>query len=403
MASPNDRSSKNPKQGSSHKGASRSPSGGSKGSKGGSGKSKGGPKSSSGGSSSGGYRERSAQQRSSSGGRTSGGAPRKYSDKSKPKRGDEDEGIPGNQEWGGLARKGVLRANLDERKEDERRAEGEFDDEQLDDEALAKRAEREKRRADREQRQAELLEQAREAVDRASKSEKPRPKPRKPRPKPARERAPLPSGPARNESEIEGMNRLLGPDQARKQLRKLRTAAESFEAERFVDAEKSLRDIAGLVPSVPEVRELYGLTLYRLGKYRAAATQLEEFRVLAGSVEQNPVLADCYRAQKRWADVSEIWEELADVSPGADLVTEGRIVMAGSLADQGDVEAAVRFLEKGWQRPKRPQYHHLRRAYALADLYERSGNIPRAKALFDWILKHDPAFVDTRLRLRNLR
>ncbi|MGI9623021.1 MAG: tetratricopeptide repeat protein [Acidimicrobiales bacterium] len=394
MAPTNDRSPK-ASPGSGNKGSSSR-----KSSKGG------GSKSSNSG---GGYRERSQQERSKSksgsGGRKSGGAPRRYS-KGGPNDRVEEEGIPGNQQWGGLARKGVLRANLDERKEQERVVDA-IDDDDLDEEALAKRAERERKRLEREARQAELLEQAREAVERASQPEgkptKAKSAKRKPRPKPPRDRAPLPSGPRRNETEEEAFNRLLGPDQGRKQLRKLRTAAESFEAERFADAEKSLRDIAALVPTVPVVRELYGLTLYRVGKYRGAASQLEEFRVLAGSVEQNPVLADCYRAQKRWADVEVLWEELAQVSPGADLVTEGRIVAAGALADQGDVNGAVRFLEKGWQRPKRPKYHQLRRAYALADLYERAGNIPRARALFEWIVGHDPDFVDSRARVRNLR
>ena len=77
--------------------------------------------------------------------------------------------------------------------------------------------------------------------------------------------------------------------------------------------------------------------------------------------------------------------------------------MAGAMADQGDLDGAVRFLEKGWKRPSKPRDHHLRRAYALADLYERSGNLPRARALFDWVLKHDRDFVDTRQRLQNLR
>jgi hypothetical protein len=40
---------------------------------------------------------------------------------------------------------------------------------------------------------------------------------------------------------------------------------------------------------------------------------------------------------------------------------------------------AVRELERGWSVPKRARDHHLRRAYALADLYERSGATPRAR------------------------
>ncbi len=107
------------------------------------------------------------------------------------------------------------------------------------------------------------------------------------------------------------------------------------------------------------------------------------------------MLADCYRAQGRFADVEALWSELSAVSPSGALVNEGRIVMAGAIADRGDVDAAVRMLAKGWKRPSRPKEHHLRRAYALADLYERSGDVPRARALFDWIVAKDPDFVDS--------
>ena len=58
------------------------------------------------------------------------------------------------------------------------------------------------------------------------------------------------------------------------------------------------------------VRELYGLTLYRLGEYRKAAQELEAFRTLSGSTELNAVLADCYRALHRWTAVAELWNEL---------------------------------------------------------------------------------------------
>lgn len=349
-----------------------------------------------------GYRERSAAEKQGSGGRTSGGAPRKYTKSAgKPKgRNVPDEPIPGNRAWGGLARKGALRATHDEQREhDEERR---LRDGELDPEQLAKRAERERRRAEREQRTADLRAEARVAVERASESKPPRPS-RPKRPKPPLERPPLGSGRARNEDEVTALNRLLGPHEAKKQIRKLKTAATSFEAERYSDARKSLKAIAELAPSVPEVRELYGLTLYRMGNYREAAKQLEAFRELAASADQNPVLADCYRAQQRWADVDELWRELAEVSPGAALVNEGRIVMAGSLADQGDIDGAVRLLEKGWKRPSKPHDHHLRRAYALADLYERSGDLPRARALFDWVVAHDRDFVDARRRLQHLR
>lgn len=334
------------------------------------------------------------------GGRRSGGAPRKY-ERSAP-RPDGEEAVPGNREWGGLARKGVLRANHDEQRSEERRHEDAPPD--LDDEALAKRAEREAARVAREARTEDLRRQAKNAVERANKGAATKPKPQKKRrPPKAHERAPLPAGPARSEDEVEALHRLLGAANAKKALRKLRTAASSYEAERYADARKSLASIVEIAPGIAEVHELYGLTLYRMSRFKDAAAEMEKFRVLAATADQNPVLMDCYRGLGRWDDVAELWEELAAASPSADIVNEGRIVMAGAIADQGDLDAGVRLLAKGWRRPSRPHYHHLRRAYALADLYERSGDVPRARALFDWVLKHDRDFVDTAQRLRSLR
>ena len=86
-----------------------------------------------------------------------------------------------------------------------------------------------------------------------------------------------------------------------------------------------------------------------MGQWNAAIKELEAFRSLTGSTEQHPVLADCYRAQKRWARVDELWEELRAASPSADLVAEGRIVVAGSLADRGRLARGDRHARAGRQ------------------------------------------------------
>ena len=164
-----------------------------------------------------------------------------------------------------------------------------------------------------------------------------------------------------------------------------------------------LAPIATEAPGSALVRELYGLTLYRLGKYKEAVRELEAFReATQGSTEQHPVLSDCYRALKRYAMVDELWEELRETSPTAELVTEGRIVAAGSLADRGRLADAVRVLERGWKPPQKPKPHHLRRAYALADLYERAGDLPRARVQFAYVARADPSFVDVAERLAAL-
>lgn len=193
---------------------------------------------------------------------------------------------------------------------------------------------------------------------------------------------------------------LVGAKRASVLAERVGEAGAAFEAERFGEARRVLKAIVEEVPAAATPRELYGLTLYRLGRYRDAAAELEQFRVLAGdSTEQHPVLADCYRALRRFKAVDELWDELREASPSASLVTEGRIVVAGSLADRGRLADAVRLLERGWRPPKRPAEHHLRRAYALGDLYERAGDLPRARATFGWIVGHDRELADSADRL----
>ena len=179
-------------------------------------------------------------------------------------------------------------------------------------------------------------------------------------------------------------------------------AAVAFEAERFEEARSILGPIAREAPDTPEVRELLGLTYYRLGRWRDSVRELEAFGSLTASNEQYPVLADSYRALGRHSRVDELWLELREQSPSSELVNEGRIVAAGSLADQGRLADAIRLLEKGWKAPKRPKDVHLRRAYALADLLERAGSIPRARQLFAWLSNAAPGFADVDARLSAL-
>ena len=171
-------------------------------------------------------------------------------------------------------------------------------------------------------------------------------------------------------------------------------AADDFDHDRDRAALRALRELRDAVPTAASVRELLGLSQYRLGNYHQATKELEAFIELTGSVEQHPVLMDCYRAQHRWAKVDELWDELAAASPSAELVTEGRIVAAGALADQGQLTEAIALLSRKAGPVKRPGAHHLRLWYALADLEERAGNNARARALFARVAARDPQFAD---------
>jgi tetratricopeptide (TPR) repeat protein len=199
------------------------------------------------------------------------------------------------------------------------------------------------------------------------------------------------------------LGRAVSPRGLERAEQRLREASKAFKRERYEEARKILRPLAESAPTAESVRELLGLTYYRLGRWKLAATELEAFRDLSGSTEQHPVLADCYRALGRHGKVADLWEELRAASPSAALVAEGRIVAAGSLADQGRLEDAIRLLSAAKMPTKRPKEHHLRVAYALADLYERAGDVPRARQLFGRVAAVDPDLGDVTARVRALR
>ncbi len=181
---------------------------------------------------------------------------------------------------------------------------------------------------------------------------------------------------------------------AAKLSNRLEDAAVAFEKERFKQADSLLHSIQQIAPSIAEVHELRGLVHYRMGRWEKAIKELEHFARLTGSVDQHPVWADCCRARKRWSEVEDLWFALGEASPSPELIEEGRIVYAGSLADQKRVDDAIRVLEKAPNPKRNPKPHHLRRWYVLADLYERSGDLPRARRLFARIVAAEPDFGD---------
>jgi tetratricopeptide (TPR) repeat protein len=202
---------------------------------------------------------------------------------------------------------------------------------------------------------------------------------------------------------VDELSAAAGPQRGGKLAARMADATYAFERERYQDARRILRTLADEVPASAAVRELYGLALYRTGQWIQAARQLETYRQLSGSFDQHPVLADTYRALGRYDDAEAIWNELREASPSGELVAEGRIVAAGCRADQGDLAGAIALLERAERRVNRPQERHLRQWYALADLYERAGDVPRARDLFTRVAAADPDAFDVRQRLRSLR
>lgn len=193
------------------------------------------------------------------------------------------------------------------------------------------------------------------------------------------------------------------PRDARLRVRQqLKRAARHFAQERFSDARASLGWLLARHREIPEVVELEGLCLYRLGEWKRAAEQLERFIDLTGTTEQHPVLADCYRGLGDHDRVAQLWDELRASEASAPTMAEGRIVAAGSLADADNLPAAISLLAKGPRRARHLADHHLRTIYALADLYEQAGDTQRARRGFERIAEVDPKFLDVKFRLSAL-
>jgi tetratricopeptide (TPR) repeat protein len=208
---------------------------------------------------------------------------------------------------------------------------------------------------------------------------------------------PLPGTVAR---EVE---RGVGARQSKSTSERLQKAIDAFERERYAEASKLLVALSRQLPGMALVHELAGLCAYRQSKWRTVINELETVRVLDVSrTSVLPVLADAYRAVRRWAKVNDLWQELKGLSPHPAVLAEGRIVAAGALADQGKMAEAIELFKSVLAVPKRVQEYHLREWYVVADLNDRVGNVTDARRMFDRIAKHDRGFADVEDRLAQL-
>ena len=187
-------------------------------------------------------------------------------------------------------------------------------------------------------------------------------------------------------------------------VEKAESAFSSYERGRFQDALRQIKQVVAETPSVAAVQELTGLAAYRSGRWREAARHLQTFGEMTDSTAHLPELMDCQRALRKPNKVAELWTELRQSSPDPDVLAEGRIVAASSLAETGDLNGAISMLATAGatKNLRNPAERHLRQWYVLADFYERAGDIPRAREYFERVRHSDPEAYDVTERLRSL-
>ncbi|MFZ0667670.1 MAG: tetratricopeptide repeat protein [Acidimicrobiales bacterium] len=185
---------------------------------------------------------------------------------------------------------------------------------------------------------------------------------------------------------------------------RLAAAAAAYDRDRYGDAARMTRAVLTMAPGSIAARELYGLACYRQGKWEEAIKHLEIVVASSDDQSQIPVLMDCYRALGRHRKVEDLWNDLKSASPDADVLVEGRLVLASDRAQNKDLKGAIDLLVKaGASRTLRhPAERHIRQWYLLGDLLEASGDIPRAREMFERVVRADPALADAADRLQSL-
>jgi len=201
---------------------------------------------------------------------------------------------------------------------------------------------------------------------------------------------------------VADVEREAGSQRSGRYQERLTSAAEALARGRFDDARRMVKPVLRDLPNIAMAHEIAGLAFYSTGQWRKAAAELELARQLDRSVRHHPVLADCYRAMKRYHEANELWNDLKGASPAPALMAEGRIVAAGALADQGDLRGALELMAKAREATKKVRDHHLRQWYVLGDLLDRSGEIVEARRFFGLVAQHDPEFADVMQRLASL-
>jgi len=189
-----------------------------------------------------------------------------------------------------------------------------------------------------------------------------------------------------------------------KMVATLTRAAEAYDRKRFDEALRLGRTVADATPGVAPVRELAGLAAYRAERWSMAKIHLKAHFTITGDPQHLPLVMDCDRANHRYRAVEKDFAQLEASEPTAEVLVEGRIVMAAALADQAHFTEAIELLTRAGATKKlhNPSFRHVRLWYALGDVYDRAGDVVSARELFARVVLAEPDAYDAPARLAEL-
>jgi Flp pilus assembly protein TadD len=174
-------------------------------------------------------------------------------------------------------------------------------------------------------------------------------------------------------------------------LEALGEASAAFSAGKYTKALRHARQAKDLAPRDVTVREVLGLSAYRVGDWKEALRELRTYKRLSGESTHVPVEMDTLRALGRNDDVEQLWQTLKAHGARPAVMKEGTVVYASYLLDQGRIDEA-RALVHPRRLGDKPFEEDLRLWYVAARAAALDGDGEAASTLRNAILLHDPGF-----------
>jgi tetratricopeptide (TPR) repeat protein len=174
-------------------------------------------------------------------------------------------------------------------------------------------------------------------------------------------------------------------------LEALEQAAAAFSQGQYRKALAQAETAKAVASRDATVRELLGLSAYRLGRWEQALSELRTYRRIAGDTTHLPVEMDALRALDRPADVEKAWKLLSELGGTPATVKEGRVVYASFLLDEGRPRDAWKVANPG-RIEAEPFEEDLRLWYVAARTAARLEDAPTARKLLDAITQEAPGF-----------
>ena len=171
-------------------------------------------------------------------------------------------------------------------------------------------------------------------------------------------------------------------------LAELSSGLEAYAEERFRQAASALRKAKSLSPRAATVREILGLSAYRMEAWEEALRELRTFRRITGETLHMAVELDCLRALGRAGDIEKTFDLFLELGGDRDSEDEVRVVYASHLLDENRIADAWRVIKPG-RLVNRAPAAALRRWAVAARVAAASGDLEAARTLFGAIKRED--------------